>query len=224
MQSLAKLLLFFLLFFLSLFSVIHYFEFLTLEKIESWLNLAQQLSPLYVALVVIFLLVLDLFLSIPTLAVTMLAGYFLGHGYGALAALLGLILSGLLGYALSYFWGNTLFKRLIKDENKRQEAISAFESHGIMLIILARCIPMLPEACACIAGLTKMPISKFIFAWLLSAVPYVVLASYAGSISSMANPQPAIYTAIGFLGFLWLVGFFYHRKFRTRSIKAKEFS
>jgi len=49
-----------------------------------------------------------------------------------------------------------------------------------------------------------MPFSKFLVTWSISSVPYVLIASYAGSISSINNPKPAIYTTIGLSALLWV--------------------
>lgn len=56
-----------------------------------------------------------------------------------------------------------------------------------------------------------MPFNKFLAAWLISSVPYILIATYAGSISSIEDPMPAIFTAIGISVFLWTSWFFYHR-------------
>ena len=42
-----------------------------------------------------------------------------------------------------------------------------------------------------------MKLRKFLAAYLLGTLPYAMIASYAGSASSLGNPMPAILTAIG---------------------------
>lgn len=190
---------------------------LSVEQIEGWLQQAKQISPIYVGTIVALLLFSDLFIAIPTLTVTILAGYFLGLTYGVIAALTGIIFAGFFGYALSRYYGNAILSFLIKDEVKRQDAIATFQQHGFIMILLSRAMPILPEASACLAGMTKMPFSRFILAWLLSSVPYVLIAVYAGSISSVDNPKPAIFTAIGISASLWIAWFFYHRIKMTKT-------
>src|SRR5699024_139001 len=85
---------------------------------------------------------------------------------------------------------------------------------GLLLPILtlndqSRAVPIFPEVSACLAGITKMQLLRFLLAWSLSSVPYAVIASYAGSISSIGNPMPAIYTAILLSGTLWIGWFFF---------------
>ncbi len=206
-------------FFLALLLIIKLTGVLTVEQIESWLHYAKTLSPVYVGSLVIILLVADLFIAVPTLTVTILAGYFLGHLYGAISALTGLILAGICGYVLSRYYGNTLFKLVIKDESKRHEAIAAFREHGFAMIVLSRAVPMLPEITSCLSGITNMPFKRYLMALFISSVPYVLIVSYAGSISSIDNPTPAILATMGFLGLLWISGGLLLRKQTQRVLK-----
>lgn len=66
------------------------------------------------------------------------------------------------------------------------------------------------------AGMTRMSFLKFLGLWLISTVPYAIIASYAGSISTLEDPKPAIMAAIGLTGFFWL-GWVVFRKFQKRS-------
>lgn len=211
MKSLMKIILIIFTFFASTFVLIKFTGVLTVEQIETWLMQAKELSPVYVGLLVVLLLFADLFIAVPTLTITILAGYFLGYPYGALAALLGVILAGVCGYTLSRYYGSTILGFLMKDENKRNDVIYSFKKHGVMMILLSRAMPILPETTACLSGMTRMPFSKFLVIWLISAIPYVLIAAYAGSISSIENPKPAIFAAIGISTLLWTLWFIYHR-------------
>jgi len=189
---------------------------LTLEQIEAWLTQAKELSPFYVGGMVTLLLFADLFIAIPTLTVSILSGYFLGHMYGAVAALLGVTLAGVTGYLLSYHYGDKILRFLIKDKEQRIEAVNTFNKHGFAMILLSRAMPILPESSACLSGISKMPFTKFLMAWLLSAVPYILIATYAGSVSSLDNPKPAIFAAIGITAFFWIAWYIYHRFNQTK--------
>lgn len=176
----------------------------TVAKIETWLLMAKSADPLWVAPVIALLLFIDLVISVPTLATVTLSGYFLGPVLGAVAGITGLLMAGLGGYAVSRRYGDVLLKWVVKDESKRAEAISTFQEHGAVVILLSRASPILPEVSACMAGMTRMPVGKFLVLWLAGSVPYAVIAAYAGSVSSLDNPQPAIFAAIGLMSFLWL--------------------
>lgn len=187
---------------------------LTVEQIKLWLEAAKSASSIYIGLIVITLLFADLFIAVPTLTVIILSGYFMGHLAGAAASLIGLLSAGICGYLISRRYGDSILKYLLKDDAQRQDAIETFNRHGFVMILLSRAVPILPEVTACLAGGTRMPFLKFMAAWLISASPYVFIASYGGSVSSVANPTPAILTAIAMSGSLWLAWFIYHRKWK----------
>ncbi len=189
---------------------------LTIEKIKSWLEQAKNLSPIYVGSVIVALLFADLFIAVPTLTVTMFAGFFLGFTYGIIAALSGVMLAGICGYVISYYFGERILNLIIKDQKERDEVQVTFQQHGFIMIVLSRAVPILPEVTACLAGMTRMSFSKFLFAWSLSSIPYVMIAAYAGSISSLENPKPAIFTALLILGTLWIGWYIFRRRQRKK--------
>jgi len=211
MKSLFKLFLIIAAIFGSTFVIIKSMGLLSIEQIEGWLSDAKLLSPFYVGGLVALLLFADLFIAIPTLTVSIFSGFLLGHIYGAIAALIGVVLAGICGYLLSYYYGDKILGVLIKDEKDRKDAIKSFNTHGFVMILLSRAMPILPESSACLSGMTKMPFSKFLLAWLLSSVPYILIATYVGSISTLDNPKPAIFGAIGITTFFWVSWYVYHR-------------
>ncbi|UAA37661.1 VTT domain-containing protein [Paraneptunicella aestuarii] len=211
MTSLIKLILTLALIFISIFLLLNTTGIVTLDKIKVWLSVAQNISPVYVVALVVGLLIVDLIISVPTLALTILSGFFLGAAMGASAAIAGLLLSGSLGYWLSYHYGERYLGWVLKHPEARQEATQSFEKHGTTMIFLSRAVPMLPEISACMAGVTRMPYRKFIAAWLVGCVPYCIIASYAGSISTIENPTPAIIGAVALMTSLWL-GWLYFKK------------
>ncbi|NQZ83538.1 MAG: VTT domain-containing protein [Colwellia sp.] len=212
MKSLIKIIAIMATCFAITFIIVKFTGILTIDQIEIWLTHAQNNSILYVAVIICLLLFCDLFIAIPTLTVTIFSGYFLGHIMGAVVAFTGMFLAGICGYGLSRYYGEKLLTFLVKDQIKRSEAIKAFEQHGFVMILLSRALPILPEVSACLSGMTGMPIKKFIFAWLMSTLPYVLIATFVGSISSFDNPKPAIYGALGISLFLWTAWYCYHRK------------
>lgn len=185
---------------------------LSVEQIKLWLLKAKELSPLYVGGIVVLLLFADLFVAIPTMTVITLSGYFLGFQYGTIASLTGAALAGISGYWLSTILGERIFGSILKKENARQEAKATFRKHGMVMILLARAIPILPEVTACLAGMTNMKFWKFLLAWSLSAIPYVLILTYAGSVSSFENPKPALYTALAVSAALWTGWYLFNKK------------
>lgn len=217
MSPLLRLILTLLSVFGSVFLIVKFGSGLTFQDVEAWLIDAQSSSSVYIAFLVITLLLADLVVSVPTLTITVLAGFLLGQSLGAGVALAGLYGSGIIGYWISRRHGRRLLEFVIRDENKRTEAIRAFEYHGFVMIALARAVPMLPEITACLAGATGMPFRRFLLAWSVNSIPYVAVASYAGSVSSLTQPGPGIYGAVGISATLWLGWFLFHRKVRRPS-------
>ncbi len=215
MRHLAKVILKMAILFILIFAIAKATGFLSIEQVKSWLIAAKALSPAYMGSLVIVLLITDLFITVPTMTVIALSGYFLGFQNGMITSSIGLLSAGIIGYAISRIFGHRFLGLLLKDPTAQAEAKASFLAHGSMIIILSRAVPMLPEMSAYLAGMTKMPFGKFIIAWFLNALPYSLLIAYAGSISSMDDPKPAFYTAIGISSTLWLGWYLFNTKRKT---------
>ncbi|WP_057833068.1 TVP38/TMEM64 family protein [Colwellia sp. TT2012] len=211
MRALIKLILVLATLFATTFILVKFTGVISVEKIELWLTAAKSVDIFYLALIIVLLLFADLFIAVPTLTVMILSGYFLGHLYGAITAIIGVMLAGNTGYLLSYFYGERLEKLIIKDHQQRLALREQFDQYGILMIVFSRAMPILPEITACLSGLTKMPFVRFITAWSVSSVPYAIIATYAGSISSLNNPKPAIITAIVLTTLCWTAWFIAQR-------------
>jgi len=211
MQALIKLMLVMASVFATTFILAKFSGVLSVEKIESWLVAAKNIDVLYLALIIVLLLFADLFIAVPTLTLMILSGYFLGHTYGAITAITGVMLAGITGYIVSYFYGEQLEKRVIKDSQQRIELREQFQRYGVLMILFSRAMPILPEVTACLSGMTKMPFAKFLLAWTISSVPYALIASYAGSVSSLDNPKPAIIIAVTLTSIMWTAWFVIQR-------------
>lgn len=191
--------------FASTFIVIKSTGLITLDDIQYWLEEAQKIHPAYLALVVVTLLFLDLFIAIPTMTVAILAGYFLGWPMGAAAAITGFFLAGSIGYALSRRYGWTLLHKIYKERDRLDEMHRIFSAYGPFMLIICRAMPILPEVSCCMAGATRMRFALFISMYALGTIPYALVVTYAGSISSVEQPAPAIITAILLSSGLWLM-------------------
>ncbi|WP_286235836.1 TVP38/TMEM64 family protein [Thalassotalea sediminis] len=215
MVSLSKIILILASCFALTFIVIKATGILTVDQIQAWLEMAKSTHKVYVFVIVIGLLFADLFIAVPTLSIVILSGYFLGFPLAIIASLLGMSLAGIVGFWLSLRLGDVFLLKLLNNEKERENAINAFNQHGFIFILLSRAMPILPEVSACLAGITAMHFKRFFMAWTFSMVPYATVATYAGSISSITNPKPAIYAAIGISATLWLSWVIYHRYNKT---------
>lgn len=188
---------------------------ISVEKITVWLEAAKNTHSYYIAIIVILLLILDIIFAVPTLTIMILSGYFLGFGFGAMSSIIGVMIAGIIGYTMSYLFGEKFEKLIIKDEQQRLDSRGKFNQYGIVMILLSRAMPILPEVTACMSGITKMPFLTFLCTWIVSSVPYAFIASYAGSISTLDNPKPVIFTAIALAVFFWS-GWFIFQKYSRK--------
>ncbi len=217
MKALLKIMLTLGLLFASTFLLINSTGLITVSNIESWLNYGQSISTIWVVTAVVLLLFLDLIIAVPTLTITILAGYFLGATLGAAASFIGMFCAGITGFVLSKYFGDVVFKRIVKSEKERTKAYELFKAHGKIIILLSRATPILPEVSACMAGASQMKSWQFVILWIIVTLPYVSIASYAGSISTLTNPMPAIYAAIGLSAFFWIGWLLFRSKLNGRN-------
>ena len=181
-------------------------DVLSVEDIKLWLQEAQKWSPIWVGSLIIALLMVDLFIAIPTLSLTILSGFFLGLEMGILFSSLGLMLAGSLGYFISRYHGEKLLDWVCKNESEQIGMIHLFQTLGPLSLLLCRAAPMLPEITSCLAGTTRMPFWKYVLYYALGSLPYSAIAVYSGSISTVDNPSPALYTYVGMFAVLGLIG------------------
>ena len=181
-------------------------DVLSVEDIKVWLQEAQKWSPIWVGSLIISLLIVDLFIAIPTLSLTILSGFFLGLEMGILFSSLGLMLAGSLGYFISRYHGAKLLNWVCKNESEQIGMIHLFQTLGPLSLLLCRAAPMLPEITSCLAGTTRMPFWKYVLYYALGSLPYSAIAVYSGSISTVDNPSPALYTYVGMFAVLGLIG------------------
>ena len=193
------------------------FGILTVENVKAWLEVVQSTNPAWVAGLVIGLLFIDLFVAVPTLTITLLAGFFLGFPAGMATALSGMSFAAFGGYAISLRFGESFLSFLVREEDQREDLKATFQTSGPVMILLSRAAPIAPEVTACMAGATRMPFLRYLIFFLLSTVPYVAIAAYAGSISSADSPRPAILASIFLYGVLWIGWFFFRRHQRQKA-------
>lgn len=191
---------------------------LSVDDIKGWLEAAMNLSPWIVGLIIIALMLIDLFIAIPTLSLTILSGFFLGVELGVFYSSIGMLGSGTMGYLISRFHGEKLLNFVTKDDKQIKEMTRIFSLYGPFSLMLCRAAPMLPEVTSCLAGVTKMLYWKYLLFYSIGTLPYAVIAAYSGSISTVNNPEPAIFAFITIFGVLTLVWitFLYFNKHKIK--------
>ena len=208
MKSLIRLYLIIISVFALIFLLVNVTGLLSVADIKSYLHQIQDADKLKVFIVVAVLLASDVFLSVPTILIVTYSGNILGFELGLLASTLGMMLSGIIAYALCRLSGNKMLQVLIKDPKQIDEVNGIFHKLGFGMLIIARALPMLPEATCCLSGMMKFNFVKFLGYYLIGTLPYAIVLTYLGSISDLDNPYPAL-TGIGMvyvvLYILWYV-------------------
>ncbi len=140
------------------------------------------------------LLVADLLLPIPGTAVMSALGLAYGWALGGLISALGSLGSGMLAYGLCRRLGRRAAIRLAgADGIAEGERLFRAES-GLWIVALSRWMPVLPEAVACLAGMSRMPLRRFFSALCLGSVPMGFL--FAG-IGHRGEGQPLLAVLLG---------------------------
>jgi uncharacterized membrane protein YdjX (TVP38/TMEM64 family) len=116
------------------------------------------------------LLVGDLFLPIPATVVMSALGWIYGPWCGGLVAAAGVFLSSYLAYGLSRGVGRPMAVRLAGAESIEM-ASAWFSRQCGLAVAFSRCLPVLNEAMACLAGLSLYPHRDFVVAALAGCVP-----------------------------------------------------
>lgn len=133
------------------------------------------------------LLIADLALPIPSTLVMSALGLLYGTWLGGLYAAAGTALAGLVAYVLSRWLGRPLALRLAGEEGLRAGE-ELFVRGGAWLVAGSRCLPILPEAVACLAGLHRMPFRTFLLALLCGSLPTGFLFA---AIGALGRDEPA---------------------------------
>ena len=112
----------------------------------------------------------DSFLPVPSTLVMSALGLVLGSLLGGLAASVGVFLSGAIAYGVCRRWGAGLARRIAGEKGLVRVA-AALERQGWWLIAATRSVPVVQEATACLAGVTRVPARLFFPALAAGSVP-----------------------------------------------------
>lgn len=163
----------------------------------AWLEALRLVDPLSLALAVIAMLVLDLFIAVPTMTTILLAGWLLGPWLGGFVASAGLLLMGGTAYALGRGLGRRMLAQLFKDDARLAGIEAAFARNDILTLAVCQALPILPELSASLAGIAQMHPLRFVAGYALGVVPFAFIVASGGAASTPDDLRPAILTAIG---------------------------
>ena len=127
------------------------------------------------------LLVGDLVLPVPATAVMSGLGYVYGWWWGGVMAAAGSFLSGVVAYGLCRKFGERAARRLMGEGDfERGRRLFAGRAGG-WLVAMSRCLPLMPEVVACMAGVSGMPARRFLVALGCGSVPLGFVFAAAGA-------------------------------------------
>lgn len=218
MKDLLKIALVLGLAFASTFVIMQSTGLVTEEGVKTWFAYVQSIHPAWIVVLVIALLVLDLFIAVPTMTTILLAGFLLGPWLGGATSAAGLMLLGATGFMLGKRYGRPILLRLLKDEERLGEIEKAFAKNDLLTLFVCQALPILPELTCTLAGISRMKPTRFAFGYGVGVVPFAFIVAYAGSISTVSDPWPAIYTATGLSTGLLLAWTMLQRRTATKTV------
>ncbi len=159
------------------------------EQIEVWIDgfiHSAADRPGWVIAVLGSLLAVDVLVPTPSSLISTGAGFVLGFAGGAATSWAGMTIGSLLGYWLGVTFGYPLADRLVGgDELRRFREIS--HQFGDWVIIVSRPVPILAETSVMFAGISEMPVGRFLLLSALSNLGVSVVYAAVGAFSSTVN-------------------------------------
>lgn len=153
-------------------------------------------------LVAVLLLSADLVLPLPATAVMSGLGLVYGFWLGGAVAAAGSFISGALAFWLCRKWGMRVAGRLLGEKDLERGRRLFSGRAGGWLVVMSRWMPLLPEVVACMAGLTGMPVRRFLISLACGCVPMGFVFAAIGA-AGMERPGLAILLSILIPGVLY---------------------
>jgi uncharacterized membrane protein YdjX (TVP38/TMEM64 family) len=140
-----------------------------------------------ITLIVIGFLLADIVLPVPSSFVLSSTGYLLGIPAGTLVCFVGMTCASAAGYWLGRYAGGPLAQRIVG--HAQLERFSALSHrYGDVLLVAFRAMPVLAEATTLLAGISRMPLPRFLavvsLGNVLVALVYVCIGAVSASRSA----------------------------------------
>jgi uncharacterized membrane protein YdjX (TVP38/TMEM64 family) len=148
------------------------------SRIEGWLDVDG--SRATVAVVIVGALTLDVFLPVPSSVVSTAAGALLGLWLGAVVSTVGMMLGCILGYWAGGQFGTPLVSRIV-DRRDLEDVQAQFRRNAGWTLTLTRPLPVLAEASVLLAGLSALPVARFLVITSLANAGISTLYAMAGA-------------------------------------------
>ena len=166
----------------------------TFEKqVEGWLVAYDGEAPVSDGVRMLFVvgvLATDIFLPIPSSAVSTWAGGVLGIWQATLASWVGMTLGAMLGFTLARTFGARFVKRRAESSDVDQMA-ALTRRYGPLALVLTRALPILAEACVLLMGASGLSWKRFLLPVAASNLMIALVYAAFGRLSQQHDLLPA---------------------------------
>ncbi len=145
-----------------------------------------------IALMTVGLLTADIFVPIPSSAVSVSAGMYLGVPLGFAACFVGLTIGCWLGYGFGYYFRRLHFDRFYSDY-EFQSLSKQLSRYGYIVLLACRGIPLLAEMSVMVAGFHRYPLLNFT---LVTSLGNAILAGLFSYVGDSATNVASVYLLI----------------------------
>ena len=140
----------------------------------------QRMNPLNAATVIIFLLIIDVFIPIPSTILIAMSGSLFNFWGGTLLTLGGSMVASLLAYGVGRYGSQAIINRLVSTDELNEMTLWS-NAYGKWAVVLARSLPMMAETVGISAGVGHMHLASFMFYTLIGTLPICVMYVLAGT-------------------------------------------
>ncbi|HEX2252691.1 MAG TPA: VTT domain-containing protein [Thermoanaerobaculia bacterium] len=151
------------------------------------------------------LLVVDVFLPVPSSLLMIAHGALFGFAAGSAVSLAGATGAAALAFALGRWGRGPLERRLSPGERRRAEELLA--RWGDLAVVVSRPVPILAESVAVLAGTTTLSWRRFLLAALAGNLPISLLYAATGATAARLDSFLLVFTLVlAAAALVWLVG------------------
>lgn len=142
----------------------------------------------------VLLLIVDVFLPVPSILVMVANGALFGVAGGSLLSLVGCVGAALMGFAVGRAGNDRIRKFVTPREHERAGAL--LQRWGVIAIAVSRPIPVVAETVAILAGSSPLTWAQVLLAAIAGSVVPSVAYAWAGASAQSFGMQTAIFAGV----------------------------
>ncbi|MDQ3289815.1 MAG: TVP38/TMEM64 family protein [Bacteroidota bacterium] len=147
------------------------------KRISKWVSQFGFWGPMFIVLFMVAQMFLVVINVVALMVVAVLA---YGPVWGSVISIVGIFVASTVGYLLGRGLGPATIGKFLGEKNQKKVE-EQVERYGIWAVVLARISPLISnDAISIVAGIVKMPFSKFILATAAGIIPLTILIAYLG--------------------------------------------